>query len=151
MNKALCALNSPFFKGGAPKGVGDLWRLIYSNMLKYNPKLKKYAGELRNNSTLSEILLWKRLRNKQLKGYKFLRQKPLNSYIVDFYCHKLKLIIEIDGSSHYENQKYDESRDRYFEKSGFFMLRIGDSRVKSNIKGVVFEIKEVIEKLESAG
>ncbi|MDP2993407.1 MAG: DUF559 domain-containing protein, partial [Deltaproteobacteria bacterium] len=66
----------------------------------YNPKLKELARRLRNSSTLSEVLLWNHLKGKQMKGYDFHRQKPIDNYIVDFFCTKLRLIIEIDGDSH---------------------------------------------------
>jgi very-short-patch-repair endonuclease len=66
----------------------------------YNPRLKQIARTLRNNMTLSEILLWKEIKGKKVLGYDFHRQKPLGEYIVDFYCPKLKLVIEIDGDSH---------------------------------------------------
>ncbi len=65
--------------------------------IRYNPKLKALARELRKNSTLSEVLLWNHLKGGQMKGYQFMRQKPIDDYIVDFYCSKLTLIIEIDG------------------------------------------------------
>ena len=74
----------------------------------YNPKLKNLARTLRNNSTLSEVLLWNHLKGKQMKGYDFHRQKPLDNYIVDFFCPKLRLIIEIDGESHLFKGKDDQ-------------------------------------------
>ncbi|MEW6618406.1 MAG: DUF559 domain-containing protein, partial [bacterium] len=61
----------------------------------YNPKLKTYARELRKQGVLSEVLLWKYLRSRKMNGYQFMRQKPIGEYIVDFYCSKLKLVIEI--------------------------------------------------------
>ncbi len=64
----------------------------------YNPKLKDKARELRNNSTLSEILLWKKLKKKQMLGFQFYRQKPIDNYIVDFFSYTLRLVIEIDGN-----------------------------------------------------
>lgn len=66
----------------------------------YHPNLKEQARDLRNNSTEAESILWKRLKGKQIKGYDFHRQKPLLYYIVDFYCHELNLIIELDGKIH---------------------------------------------------
>ncbi|MEQ9300482.1 MAG: DUF559 domain-containing protein [Cyclobacteriaceae bacterium] len=68
--------------------------------LPYQKSLKEFSRYLRNNSTLSEVLLWQELRAGQIRGYKFNRQKPLDRYIVDFYCKKLNLVIEVDGSSH---------------------------------------------------
>lgn len=69
-------------------------------IIPYNPKLKLLARGLRNNSTLAEVLLWNQIKSKKLHGYQFLRQKPLDKYIVDFFCYELMLAIEIDGESH---------------------------------------------------
>ena len=115
-------------------------KLIY-----YNPKLKELAKKLRNNSTLSEILLWKRLKDKQIKRYSFCRQKPVDNYIVDFFCKDLMLAIEVDGGSHYENEEYDKNRDLKLKQLGINIIRIGDSRVKNNIQGVISEIEEWID------
>ena len=64
-------------------------------IIPYNPALKEKARELRNNSTKTEIMLWMYLKGKQMKGYDFHRQKPLDEYIVDFFCNELLLAIEI--------------------------------------------------------
>jgi len=73
----------------------------------YNKKLNEFSRKLRNNSTLSEVLLWDYLRAGKIKGFKFNRQKPLLNYIVDFYCKELMLVIEIDGDSHDNKYKLD--------------------------------------------
>jgi len=70
-----------------------------NKIIPYNPKLKALARQLRKNSTLSEVLLWQKIKQKGY-GVQFHRQVPLLEYIVDFYCHELKLAIEIDGDSH---------------------------------------------------
>ena len=70
-----------------------------NTIIPYNPKLKQFARDLRNNSTLSEVLLWRQIKGQTLK-YEFHRQVPIDEFIVDFYCHELKLAIEIDGDSH---------------------------------------------------
>ena len=70
------------------------------NILSYNPILKDLARDLRNNSTLSEVLLWKYLKGGQMLGYDFDRQKPVDNFIVDFFCNELMLAIEIDGETH---------------------------------------------------
>ena len=70
-----------------------------NKIIHYNPSLKEKARILRKNSTLSEIILWKKIKNKSL-GYEFHRQVPLDNFIVDFYCHGLNLAIEIDGNTH---------------------------------------------------
>jgi very-short-patch-repair endonuclease len=82
-------------------------------IIPYNPKSKQLARNLRNNSTKSEIILWMRLKGIQMKGYDFHRQKPLDNYIADFFCHELMLAIEIDGYSHLleEVQEKDAKKD----------------------------------------
>ena len=79
--------------------MGTLGRPVKNKIIPYNPKLKEFARQLRKNSTLSEILLWQKIKQQAL-GVQFHRQVPLLEYIVDFYCHELKLAIEIDGKSH---------------------------------------------------
>jgi very-short-patch-repair endonuclease len=79
--------------------------------IEYNTSNKNYARENRKNPTKAENIVWQvLLRNKQMLGYKFSRQKPLGPFIVDFYCAKLKLAIEIDGSSHDGREEYDARR-----------------------------------------
>jgi very-short-patch-repair endonuclease len=66
----------------------------------YSKDLKQRSRELINNSTLAEVLLWNQLKRRKMLGYQFMRQKPIHHFIVDFYCSKMKLVIEIDGESH---------------------------------------------------
>jgi very-short-patch-repair endonuclease len=80
-------------------------------MLKYTPKLKASARQLRRNLTDSERTLWWKLRGKQLAGVQFYRQKPIGDYIVDFYAPKAKLVIEIDGSQHFESQQAEKDKN----------------------------------------
>ncbi|GAB4243523.1 MAG: hypothetical protein Tsb0034_21430 [Ekhidna sp.] len=81
-------------------------------IIPYNPKLKELARYLRNNSTQSEILLWKYLKGKHMHGYDFHRQKPLLNYIADFYCYELKLVIELDSYTH----KFEEAVKKDLKK-----------------------------------
>ena len=111
----------------------------------YNPKLKARAIELRNNSTLSEVLLWNQLKARKMKGYQFMRQKPIGNYIVDFFCSKLKLVIEIDGESHIDKVEYDKKRQQELEATGLSFLRFSDLDVKSNLNGVLQMIEKWIE------
>jgi very-short-patch-repair endonuclease len=113
-------------------------------IIPYNPKLKTLARELRNNSTLSEVLLWQNLRKKQLLGYDFDRQKPIDNYIVDFFCNELMLAIEIDGVSHEGRNEEDDMRQSKLESLGVRFLRFYDSDVKGNMQGVVTAIEEWI-------
>jgi very-short-patch-repair endonuclease len=118
----------------------DLMVKIY-----YNSKLKEYASNLRNNATPGERKLWKYLKGKQT-GYDFHRQKPINNYIVDFYCHHLKLAIEIDGSTHDENKyEYDRKRQNEIERLGITFLRFTEYEVTKNIDRVLEAIYFFIE------
>ncbi|MBI4713256.1 MAG: endonuclease domain-containing protein [Planctomycetes bacterium] len=110
----------------------------------YNSHLKKYAQELRKNSTLSEVLLWQHLKGKQMMGYDFHRQKPIDEYIVDFFCPKLNLIIEIDGETHNDKWNKDRKRQTRLESSGLRCLRFLDIDVKQNVEGILTTIREWI-------
>ena len=113
----------------------------------YNKELKFLAREKRNNSTLGEILLWKNLLSKSRLGFQFNRQFPFENYILDFVCRKLKLVIEVDGSSH--NFKYEEDnlRDKKLNNLGYEVLRISDHDVRNNFDNVsrvvVFKVDEL--------
>jgi very-short-patch-repair endonuclease len=122
--------------------------LSKQDILSYNPKLKEQAKQLRKNSTLSEVLLWQQLKGKQLRGYGFHRQKPIQYYIVDFFCHELKLAIEIDGITHNEKIAYDMHRQKQIELLGIHFLRFNDSDVKENLAGVLAAIEMWIDKHE---
>ena len=96
--------------------------------------------------TDAEKLLWSKLRKKQLKDYQFYRQRIIGNYIVDFYCPKAKLIIEVDGSQHYDDEgnRRDEMRDSYLKKLGFKIFRVSDREVFKNLQGVVERIFEIL-------
>ena len=111
-------------------------------MLYYNRNLKNTARTLRKNMTDTEIFLWSKIRRKQLKGFQFYRQKTIGNYIVDFYCPAAKLIIELDGSQHYEEEglRKDKVRDQYLMGLGFQVKRYPSTEVFSNIDGIISEI-----------
>jgi very-short-patch-repair endonuclease len=111
-------------------------------MLQYGKHLKKYSRRLRNEMTDAERLLWSKIRGKQLKGFQVYRQKPISCFVVDFYCPKAKLVIELDGGQHYSEatRPKDESRDRYLESLGLKVLRFSDKEVFENLPGVLDEI-----------
>ncbi len=117
----------------------------------YNPKLKQLSRNLRNQSTLSEILMWKELKGRKIKGYQFMRQKPIGNFIADFYCSKLKLVIEIDGESHGNPIRLlkDEEKDSYLISLGISVLRYDDDDVKTDISGVIDHLIEWIENTEN--
>lgn len=116
----------------------------------YNPKLKEYARQLRNNSTPAEIKLWKCLKGKRMFGYDFHRQKPIDEYITDFYCYKLRLVIEIDGYSHTfdDVKKKDKIKERKIKELGFEILRFTENDVRANIDNVLSEIEKYILEFE---
>jgi very-short-patch-repair endonuclease len=116
--------------------------------LPYNKNLKDRSRHSRNGSTLSEILLWKCLRVRQVKGYQFNRQKPLGRFIADFYCKSLGLVIEIDGGSHIGKEQYDRDRDVELQKLGITVLHILDSDVKKDMRNVLARIESRIEENE---
>jgi len=104
-------------------------------------KLKGRRVDLRTKQTPQEVLLWSRLRREQL-GCKFRRQHSIGGYIVDFYCPAKKLIIEIDGSQHFEkdNREYDKIRSSYFEGLDIKVLRFTNAEINTNINGVLLRI-----------
>jgi len=118
-----------------------------NNIIRYNPNLKEKARRLRKNSTISEIILWKYIKIKSL-GYEFHRQVPIDEFIVDFYCHELKLAIEIDGNIHDYNFENDEKRQRILEEHGIYFLRFNDDDVKRNLNDVLRALGIVILDLE---
>lgn len=102
--------------------------------------------DLRNNSTPQEILLWSRIKNYKL-GFKFRRQHSIGGYVADFYCTSEKLIIEIDGSQHFNNDgvEYDNNRTKFFEGLGIRVLRFTNTEINNNMSGVLLKIeKELI-------
>ncbi|MEM7185880.1 MAG: endonuclease domain-containing protein [Bacteroidota bacterium] len=112
-------------------------------IIPYDPKLKKLARELRKHSTLSEVLLWQKIKKRSF-GVQFHRQVPLLSYIVDFYCHELMLAIEIDGISHEHKYEYDVNRQGRLEEYGVRFLRFSDREVKQNMFSVELAIREAV-------
>ena len=112
-----------------------------SDIIKYNQHLKPFARKLRRGNILTKALLWDKLKNKQLFGYKFLRQKPIDNFIVDFYCKELMLAIEIDGSSHNQKMEQDLERQMKIENLGIKFLRFQDKDIRFNMNDVLLTIE----------
>jgi leucyl-tRNA synthetase len=113
-------------------------------------EIKKHSQELRQNMTESEKLLWAKIKNRKLAGFKFIRQHPiiykgnlirLNYFIADFYCNEKKLVIELDGPIHEATKEYDEFRDSELENLGIKVLRIKNEELAN--------INEVLQKINS--
>lgn len=116
----------------------------------YNPKLKELARNLRNNSTKAEIKLWGYLRGRQMMGHDFHRQKPVEDFIVDFFCNKLKVVIELDGYTHgFENVvEKDKSKEERLRQLGISVLRFNDNEVMNDIDNVLRAIQYFVEEFE---
>ena len=116
----------------------------------YNPALKEKARKNRNNPTAAEKKLWfDLLQGKRLGDLKFTRQKPLDEYIVDFYCAQLRLAIEIDGDSHAEQEQYDQERTHRLNSLGVEVVRYTHAEVLNNLEGVYSDLKARIQQRQS--
>lgn len=104
------------------------------------------AKTLRNKMTKAEQLVWERLKGNQLQGFKFRRQHPIQKFIVDFYCHKLKLVIEIDGKYHEteEQKQYDLKRSEILKFHELRILRFTNDEIFTDIDSVIIKIKDQI-------
>ncbi|WP_415878299.1 endonuclease domain-containing protein [Methylomonas sp. BW4-1] len=106
--------------------------------------MKQLARALRINQTDAEKLLWYRLRNRQLADCKFRRQQVIGPYIADFLCLEPKLIIELDGGQHADQQKQDEQRSQFLESLGYRVLRFWNHDVIRDIESVLEAIRLVV-------
>lgn len=113
------------------------------------PGIFENAGQLRARQTRQEELLWKELRGNKVMGLKFRRQHPIDVFVADFYCHKLRLVIEIDGEYHLEKEQsiYDSARTEEIAGHGISVLRFTNSEVEKDIKGVVDRITKACKEL----
>ncbi len=115
-------------------------------MQPYNQKLIINSRTLRSEMTDAELMLWRRVRFKQIRDLPFYRQKPLLKFIVDFYCPKAKLVIELDGSQHFEeaHRAADAERDAALTGAGLRVLRFDNRQVLLEIEGVMAVIDDAI-------
>lgn len=116
-------------------------------MKHHNPQIKSpilidHAREMRHAPTPAENLLWRQLRNRALNGLKFRRQVPIGPFIVDFYCHEYRLIIEVDGDTHAETEAYDASRTEWLENGCYQVVRFTNTEVKGQLDLVLTCILE---------
>ena len=115
------------------------------NSMFYNasPEIFKKAEYLRKNMTEAEKLIWNRLRKNQL-GVRFKAQQPIDQFIVDFYCHKVKLVIEVDGENHIYNQEYDRGREAEIEKFGIKIILFSNKEIFEDLNIIIEKIKALI-------
>ncbi len=112
-------------------------------IIPYNPKLKELARQMRNDSTKTEIFLWLKLKAKQMYGYDFHRQKPIDNYILDFFCYELMLGIEVHGYSHQFLEVYNKDGIKEKRKNdlGITVLRFSDDQVLNEMENVLRAIE----------
>jgi very-short-patch-repair endonuclease len=117
-------------------------------VIPYNKNLKEPSKSLRDNLTEAERCLWTRLRLKHL-GYVFYRQKPIGEYIVDFYCPKARLVVEVDGGGHFteDEASNDKVRDEYMRSLGLTVLRFSNSEVLKNTDSIAETVHELLDKI----
>ena len=115
----------------------------------YNKNLKQFARKLRKQGTKGEAILWRDvLKARKMRGHQFNRQFIIKNYIVDFVCRELKLIIEIDGYSHFVKSKEDYVREKELEDLGYQIIRFSEAMVIYRIDEVATEIYYAVECLE---
>ena len=119
-------------------------------IIPYNPKLTQLAKKLRNESTETEIYLWLKLKGKQMYGYDFHRQKPIDNYILDFFCYDLMLGIEVDGYSHeiLEVHNKDIVKEKRMNELGITILRFSDFEILRDMENVIRAIEFYILEFE---
>jgi len=117
-------------------------------IIHYRRDLKEKSRQLRKRSTKAEKFLWHHIRGKQLKDYQFYRQKPIDNYIVDFFCSEVMLAIEIDGITHNDKTKYDSQRDEQLGGLGIHVLHFYDTDIHENLTGVLEVLLEWIDNFE---
>ena len=108
------------------------------------PEKIKLAQSLRTQMTAEEKRLWQRLRANQLDGFHFRRQQIIDGFIVDFYCHAVGLVIEVDGEVHKDQIAYDTQRDGILKARGLQILRIPNAEIRNNLDGVLQSIRACI-------
>jgi very-short-patch-repair endonuclease len=117
-----------------------------SMYFKAKPDILEAARILRKNMTIPEKLLWEKLKGKQICGVRFRRQHPIDIFIADFYCHEVRLVVEIDGEIHNQQEEYDDGRSAEMEKFGIKIIRFRNFDVENDIEKVVTEIKSTVNK-----
>ncbi|MBK0371315.1 endonuclease domain-containing protein [Flavobacterium agrisoli] len=119
-------------------------------IIPYNPKLTALARDLRNNSTKAEIIVWQKLKRKLMYGYDFHRQKPIDNYILDFFCYELMLGIEVDGYSHEFLEVYNKDvvKENKMNEIGITILRFSDFQVLKDTENVIRAIEFYIVEYE---
>jgi very-short-patch-repair endonuclease len=115
-----------------------------AQLTRLRPLGKRRARKLRREPSEAERRLWQALRQRQLAGYRFRRQHPLGRYVLDFVCLEARLVIEVDGGQHSEQQTYDQARTAWLAAQGFRVLRFWNHEVLNNLEAVKASIWETL-------
>ena len=102
-----------------------------------NSKARRHARRLRRDETPAEKALWRHLRDRQLEGFKFRRQQPIGHYVVDFFCPRAKLVVEVDGDTHAESARHDADRTGWLSRRGYRVVRFTNADVHRNLQLVL--------------
>lgn len=139
---------SPLSRGRGAGGEGEKGLPLHAGA---EPHQFKYARELRREMTKAEKVLWEKLRARRFMNLKFRRQHPILDFIADFYCNKLKLIVEADGRYHEEDDAtyYDSERTKELKQYGYSVIRFSNEEILSDIDNVLAKLKERVKKLNS--
>ena len=114
------------------------------NCVRYRDSLTLMSQRNRTKPTETEKIIWDKILSRDKTGYRFLRQKPIDRFIIDFYCSKLLLAIEIDGESHIKKKETDELRDKFLKQIGITTVRFTNEEVINNIDSVKKKIDDLI-------
>ena len=141
---------SPLERGWGCVILFVIFNPVKRKILPYNPHLKELARQLRNTSTKAEIILWQKLKQKQMYGYDFDRQRPVDNYILDFFCYDLMLGIEVDGYSHELIEIYNKDvvKEARMTELGIHILRFTDYQVLKDTDNVIRAIEGYILEFE---
>ena len=121
------------------------------NCVRYRGSLTFMSNKNRKNQTDAEKIIWDKVLSRDKTGFRFLRQKPIDRFIVDFYCSKLSLAIEIDGASHIRKKGTDDLRDKFLKQIGITTLRFTNEEVINDIEKIKNKIDEMIPLLSKRG
>ena len=121
------------------------------NCVRYRNSLTFMSQKNRIHPTDAEKIIWNQILSRDKTGYRFLRQKPIDRFIIDFYCSKLSLAIEVDGGSHIKKKGTDEMRDKFLERIGITTIRFTNEEVINNIESVKNKIDELVPLLSKRG
>ncbi len=132
----------------SPEGEAHLTKPSNSMHFGADPILFEFARDLRKKQTVAEEIIWERIKNRQLNGFKFRRQHPIDKYIADFYCHDLRMVIEIDGDYHHQNDqsKYDFNRDGEMKEYGIIVKRIANKEVINDFENTLKVLEDIATK-----